>query len=234
MKIKSGGIFTGRNLELFSQESDKSWGYAKPQTDTFAVLYPKDYKTDKSYPLCVVFHSAGHDVYSALMCLQTKGNHDIYHVPDNMFGLFLDCRANAPSDAPANARTTLCNNEESTDWWWGGRSVIDPEVHERASTELQPVEKRILATVEWVTEKYGIDRDRIYAVGNSMGGSGALGIAMCRGDIFAAVKVNVAAGVYHMLDRCGYAKDSPEDFTIPDPPVAVELLIAERHILGRA
>lgn len=65
-----------------------------PQIDIVAVLYPKDYDENKEYPLYVVFPSAGHTSLTALNCLDTKGNHDIYHVPDGMFGLFVDCRYN--------------------------------------------------------------------------------------------------------------------------------------------
>ena len=53
-------------------------------------------------------------------------------------------------------------------------------------------------------------------------GCGALGTALCRGDIFAAVKVNVTAGVRHAMDRCGMNGEVPEGFTIPDPPIVVD------------
>ena len=88
--------------------------------------------------------------------------------------------------------------------------------------EKQPVENRCIATVNWVLEHFPIDRNRIYAVGNSMGGSGALGIALCRGDIFAAVKVNVPAGVRHAADRCGLDTPLPDGFLLPDPPILVD------------
>ena len=51
---------------------------------------------------------------------------------------------------------------------------------------LVPTEKRIIGTVQWVIEQYGIDPDRVYLCGNSMGGSGALGIGLRHGDLFAA------------------------------------------------
>ena len=49
-----------------------------------------------------------------------------------------------------------------------------------------------------------------------------MGIAMCRGDLFAAVKVNVPAGVRHMLDRCGLMTECKDIHCIPDPPVLVD------------
>ncbi len=198
------GILCGRKLKLFSHESGEEFGYKKPQTDTFALIFPKDYDDKKAYPLTVVFHSAGHDVYTAFSITWQDGNHDIYKTPDDSFGLYLDCRRNM------------------NDWWWGGNIWNEVLSEGRDSTELQPVEKRCMATAEWVCRNYPVDTDRIYAVGNSMGGSGALGMAMNRGDFFAGVKVNVPAGVRHMMARCGMNGNAPEGFKIPDPPVLVD------------
>lgn len=49
-------------------------------------------------------------------------------------------------------------------------------------------------TVEWVKANYPVDPDRVYLSGVSMGGCGALGIGMPRGDVFSAVCVWVPAG----------------------------------------
>ena len=59
----------------------------------------------------------------------------------------------------------------------------------------------MLATIEWVVQKYHIDRNRIYLCGISMGGSGTLGLGMCHGDIFAAALAGVPAGAGHVLHR---------------------------------
>lgn len=204
MKVENGALLLGRRLEFFRSTSGIELGYSAEQQDTFAVHYPKNYAENKKYPLYVVFHSAGHDIYSTLSCVLFPGNHDIYHTPDDMFGLFLDCRANS-----------------DTDWWWGGINAVGEGDPERAKT-IQPVEHRCIATVEWVISNFNIDSDRVYAVGNSMGGSGALGVALPRGDIFAAIKVNVPAGVRHAADRCFLDIDAPDGFTIHDPPVVVD------------
>lgn len=207
MKIQNNGMINGREIKFFSTVSDPAWGYTNEQRDTFAVEYPKNYDESKKYPLYVIFHSAGHDIYSAVNCMLSPGNHDIYHTPDDMFGLVLDCRANSDND---------------NDWWWGGNNGIYEADPVRSGVGKQPVENRCIATVEWVIENYNIDTERVYAVGNSMGGSGALGIAFCRGDIFAAIKVNVPAGVRHIADRCCLDTESPEGFSIPEPPVLVD------------
>ncbi len=207
MTVQNNGMFRDRKLEFFSTVSDPAWGYTKEQKDTFAVEYPKNYDENKKYPLYVVFHSAGHGIYSTIECLYNEGNHDIYHTPDDMFGIFLDCRTNADND---------------NDWWWGGTNILNENDDPARRKGRQPVENRCIATIEWVMENYGIDRDRVYAVGNSMGGSGALGVALCRGDIFAAIKVNVPAGVRHAADRCCLDTHASEESLIPDPPVVVD------------
>ena len=205
MHISENGLLLGRELAFFHHTSGAECGYQTPQNDTFAILHPKNEKTGTLYPLYVVFHSAGHDVYSAVACTWQEGNHDIYHVPEDMYGLFLDCRANG-----------------NTDWWWGGINAQGEGDPSRRGTALQPVEKRCVDTIRHVLANYPIDRNRVYGAGNSMGGSGVLGIGLNHGDIFAAVLANVPAGVEHAVDRCALLGGKPDGFSIPDPPVVVD------------
>ncbi|QJW98580.1 PHB depolymerase family esterase [Frigoriglobus tundricola] len=187
--------FTGRKLETFQHGTKKEWGYAGPQRDTVLVLHPKRAKPNA--PLYVVLHSAGHDVHSCLACTAQVGNHDIYHAPPEFFALYLDCRAN------------------KGDWWWGSEKYPGPEVG--------PTEKRVVDTVKWVIAEYGLDANRVYLCGNSMGGSGALGIGMRHGDVFAAVKANVPARVEHVSSRMYFPpRKVPADVTLPDPPIVVD------------
>jgi len=198
--------FVGRILEYYHHGSDPAWGAKNPaQEDAFAVLLPKDGPRGNA-PLYVVLHSAGHSLQSCLDCLPKRNNHDIYTPPDDFYALYVDCRANS-----------------KTDWWWGqsGKGLDET-----------PVERRILATVKWTVEKYGIDPNRVYLAGNSMGGSGALGIGLRHGDVFAAIKANVPAGVIHASNRLGFvgaptnaAERAAFDkavAAIPDPPVLVD------------
>lgn len=206
MKINDNSYMNGRFVEWFHHESGKEYGYKKTQTDSFAVLHPKDEEKGKEYPLYVVFHSAGHDLYSTLGCTPYVGNHDIYHAPENMYALYLDCRFN-----------------QNNDWWWGGVDALGKETDpSHGGIELQPVEKRCIDTVEYVLNEYPIDRNAVFAVGNSMGGSGALGIAFPRGDIFTAILANVPAGVEHICDRSCLGREKPDGFSIPDPPLVVD------------
>jgi pimeloyl-ACP methyl ester carboxylesterase len=186
----------GRKLEVFKHGVKAEWGYAAPQQDTFFVLHPK--QSREQAPLYVVLHSAGHDVNSCLQCTLTPGNHDIYHSPEDFFALYLDCRAN------------------KGDWWWGIEKYKGPDV--------SPTEKRVMDTVAWVIKAYGIDANRVYLCGNSMGGSGTLGIGMRHGDVFAAIKANVPARVEHVSSRMGFPPYAPlpAGMVLPDPPVCID------------
>ena len=203
---KKESEFTGRKLEAFQHGSKKEWGYEKPQQDTFLVLHPKQARSNA--PLYVVLHSAGHDVHSCLACTTKVGNHDIYHSPPDFFALYLDCRAN------------------KGDWWWGINKYPGPEVC--------PTEKRVIDTVKWVIKQYGIDENRVYLCGNSMGGSGTLGIGMRHGDVFAAIKANVPAEVKHVSSRMYFPpRTVPADVTLPDPPDRDRLFRPKRRLVPR-
>ncbi|HWE04822.1 MAG TPA: hypothetical protein VG326_20620 [Tepidisphaeraceae bacterium] len=192
---ESESVFTGRELETFKHGIKDDWGYSAPQTDTFLLLHPKEPR--KNAPLYVVLHSAGHDVHSCLACTTTVGNHDIYHSPPDFFALYLDCRAN------------------KGDWWWGSDKYKGPEE--------SPTDKRVMDTVKWVIKQYGIDENRVYLCGNSMGASGTLGIGMRHGDVFAAIKANVPAKVEHVSNRMYFPPRSvPADVILPDPPIAID------------
>ncbi len=185
----------GRKLDTFRHGVKKAWDYASPQKDTFLVLHPE--KAKPRTPLYVVLHSAGHDVQSCLECTKKVGNHDIYRSPPEFFALYLDCRAN------------------KGDWWWG--------IEKNKTTEDGPTEKRVVDTVKWVVKEYGLDENRVYLCGNSMGGSGTLGIGLRHGDVFAAVKANVPAGVEHASSRMSFAPSKvPAEVQFPDPPIAVD------------
>ena len=194
-EVQKDSEFTGRKLETFTHGIKKEWAYAQPQRDTFLVLHPKQAAANAS--LYVVLHSAGHDVNSCLACTSKVGNHDIYRSPENFFALYLDCRAN------------------KGDWWWGSEKYKGPEV--------SPTEKRVIDTVKWAIKQFGIDENRVYLCGNSMGGSGTLGIGMRHGDVFAAIKANVPAKVEHVSSRMYFAPlTAPADLTIPDPPIVID------------
>lgn len=78
--------------------------------------------------------------------------------PGRFLCVYVDCRAN------------------KGDWWWGIEKYKGPDI--------SPPEKRVIDTVKWVIDTYGIDPNRVYLCGNSMGGSGTLGIGLRHGELF--------------------------------------------------
>jgi len=194
----------GRALDVVRMAVKPEWGYPATQQDSYIVVLPKVDR--KNAPLYVVLHSAGHDVVSCVKCTKQVGNHDIYHSPDDFYALYLDCR------------------ENKGDWWWGGMHVKDANLTKKNSGgDPMPVEKRVMANVRAVIEKYGIDPNRVYLCGNSMGGSGALGIGTRNGDVFAAIKANVPAGIEHVSQRMYFPPATvPETVKLPEPPVVID------------
>ncbi len=192
-----------RAYEIFEHDVKPQWGYKNPQQDIFVVVHPKT--EGKNLPLYVVLHSAGHDVISCVKCTSTVGNHDIYRAPEDFYALYVDCRRNGG------------------DWWWGGMHSKDANLTKKNSgPEPTPVELRVMDTVRWVIKKYDIDSNRVYLAGNSMGGSGTLGIGMRHGDVFAAIKANVPAGIEHASNRMFFPPLSiPEKVKLPDPPITI-------------
>ena len=81
--------------------------------------------------------------------------------------------------------------QRNPDFWWGGSDRFRGPVKEDVPRYLKgptPTERRMLDTVEWTIRRYGIDRNRVYLAGNSMGGQGALAIGLPHGEVFAVYK----------------------------------------------
>jgi len=192
------GYLNGRKVDSVTKTYGSAFGYAAPVETAYLVQHPTAEKERPGRPLLVVLHSAGHNAEVALDCTRAPGNHDIYRSPDDFYALFLDCK------------------RVSGDWWYGSENG--------RSFALSPCERRMLADIEEIVVKYGIDRDRIYLCGNSMGGSGTLGFGLRHGDVFAAVKANVPAHVDHALARLGAepATSAADCATIPDPPLLID------------
>lgn len=191
------GELNGRTVECSVDAWGEADGYATPIRSVRILQHPTKEWDRPGRPLYVVLHSAGHNAPLAANCTRTRGNHDIYRAPDDFFALYLDCSGNG-----------------NVDWWWGYKT--------KPGFDLSACERRLEKAIEETVTKYGIDRDRIYLCGNSMGGSGTLGFGLRHGEIFAAVKANVPAHVDHACDRMGWTKGLPADVKLADPPILVD------------
>jgi hypothetical protein len=213
----------------YPASADDEWKYPAPEEtgpaeqnhNSFYVVEPQ--RPRKNAPLIVILHSANRTAYDYLgfACLARKVE---------------------AGDDPATAMTNpphdfyaLFLNSTNTEWWGWTQAQANMAKHIHAPP---PAELRVLDTIEWVVSHYQIDRKRIYLTGISMGGSGALGIGMPHGDIFAAMRVTVPAGTgyaaYTMGNfRAPEAADVSQDdqknsldrasgSSLPDPPVVVD------------
>ena len=190
----------GRKVDAWWQPGENDRGEPNDVRNLVLVKHPVAAQDGVGCPLYVVLHSAGHDALMALRCTGDVHNHDIYSAPDGFYGLYLDCRANGASD-----------------WWWGADG--------KKGFEETACEKRVVATVREVIARYAIDPNRVYLCGNSMGGSGTLGIGLRHGDVFAAIKANVPAirRGDHPFKSLGLPPYGlPCGARIPDPPPLVD------------
>lgn len=190
-----GGAKTDERKVLhYEHDSDPAWGYHAPQRDFFYLVHPKDEAGPA--PLHVVLHGAAQNAVGAMQDGLTKPTLITYYANPGHYALYLDCNRHA----------------RQSDWWWGGAEIA--KRGEARREEQTPVERRLLATIDWALQKHNIDRNRVYLSGISMGGSGTLGLGLVRGDLFAAVAASVPAGTDHMLAR--FPRSG-----MADPPVLV-------------
>jgi hypothetical protein len=185
---KKAQVFAGRMAVLYEHDCPKSWGPEESGRQAFWVVLPKTPKSTPG-PLLVYLHSAG--VFGEAGCGEMQ---HCLHWTEAGGAEFTGLTPNSPVNAPHG--------------WWGYNSVKS----DRAKYQHQetPVERRVLATIEWVVQKYHIDRNRIYLCGISMGGCGTLGIGLCHGDVFAATLAGVPAGADYAACRMHF----------PPPPAA--------------
>ena len=189
IKVVNESKIGGRKVIRYEHDSMNQWGYKTPQKDFFNLVPPTKPATDA--PLFVVLHSAGGNGNEALPAVCKPHDRNFYG-DESCYVLCPDCASN------------------KNDWWWGNVEITgNPDLYRN---DLCPTEKRVLSTVEWAIRTFGIDRNRVYLNGISMGGSGSLGIGLIQGDVFAAISVVVPAGVTHMEFRTLNRK-------FPDPPL---------------
>ena len=218
-----------RAVEWFEHDADPAWGGAALKSQ-LAVAKPVAGDA-KGAGLLVVLHSRGGGRPDGGIVAQVKTIDDkesVYTAPDGFYVLALDCMHGMNSVEQRNP-----------DFWWGGSDRFRGPVKEDVPRYLKgptPTERRMLDTVEWTIRRYGIDRNRVYLAGNSMGGQGALAIGLPHGEVFAAIHANVPATVWLPAARMGFlgADGSPlpppaAPETRADPPVLLDWSGSDDH-----
>ncbi|HEY3397826.1 MAG TPA: hypothetical protein VGM19_09245 [Armatimonadota bacterium] len=231
----------GRSIERYVHGPRAEWGYpagaagqwgyppaqetgaAQQNHNSFYLVAPSTPRPGA--PLCVVLHSANRTAYDYLgygsLGRKIDGNDDPATVmtasPDDFYALYL--------------------NSTNDEWWGWSQARYGPDYAPGVNTP-PPAERRVLDTIEWVAERYQVDRNRIYLCGVSMGGCGTLGIGMANGQVFAAIRADVPAGTnYASYRRGGFGPGPAGDASpaeraawlqraagvgLPDPPVIVD------------
>lgn len=163
-KVVAETEVSGRRVRRYEHSSIPAWEYPESRAFVFSVILPA--KPSRRAPLIVNLHSAGGGNEKEL----PESAYITRRSGEDFYGLSL--------------------NAYEFDWWWGKQ---DFEKNPAFLAKPTPVERRVLDTVRWVMREYPIDPDRVYLIGRSMGGAGALAVGMPHGDLFAAVHVTVPA-----------------------------------------
>ena len=213
-----------RTVDWYRHTGDPAWGDpATDQVDRFSVARPVDGGA-AGRPLLVVLHWRGAGWPGKGVDMQTPLSDDkdrVYSCPDDFYVLNLD---------DIRDYNVLWNRTHEQYWWGATAAYGGPDVKDVARLRQgeTPCEKRVLASVEWTVARYGIDRNRVYLCGNSMGGQAAYAIGLSHGEIFAAINANVPATVWFAAARLGFVDDAGADIAdwdvsgFAEPPVCVE------------
>ncbi len=212
-----------RAVDWYRHAADPSWGGDTNATDRFSVALPVDGRAP-GRPLLVVLHWRGAGMPGRGVDMQTeladeKGR--VFSAPDDFNILSLDDMRDY----------NVLLNRTHADYWWGATaSYAGPTVEDvpRLLNRATPCERRVMDCVEWTIREYGVDRDRVYLCGNSMGGQAAYAFGLAHGEVFAAVNANVPATAWYAAARLGFVDAEGRDAAewdssrFADPPVCVE------------
>lgn len=214
-----------RSVAWYRHAADPAWGGDCSRIDRFTVAEPVGGARDGA-PLLVVLHWRGGGVPSGGVDLQTKSVDEkgrVYSAPDDFYVLTLDDMRDY------NVWLFRTHDE----YWWGATPRYQgPEKGDvaRLAQGETSCEKRVLDSVEWCVRTLGIDRERVYLCGNSMGGQATEAIGLAHGEVFAAVCANVPATVWFAAARLGFVDAAGEETDrigtdarrFADPPPCVD------------
>jgi dienelactone hydrolase len=88
-------------------------------------------------------------------------------------------------------------------WWYGYDRNIFTSIDDGPTVAPNYTEERLLYLIRWAQGYLGTDPQRVYLRGGSMGGSGAVSMALHHPERFAAVKADVAIVAYTCAGKRG-------------------------------
>jgi len=194
-----------RSVTWYAHDADPAWG-GRAYRDRFSVADPVS-GGRRGAPLLVVLHWRGAGWPGKGVDLQTSAvdeKNRVYSAPDDFYVLTLD---------DMRDYNVLLGRTHDEYWWGATPSYAGPVAADvpRIMKGETSCEKRVLDTVEWTVRALGIDRNRVYLCGNSMGGQAAEAIGLAHGEVFAAVNANVPATCWFAAARLGFVKADGSD-----------------------
>ncbi|MDG5487754.1 prolyl oligopeptidase family serine peptidase [Sphingomonas sp. BGYR3] len=123
----------------------------------YNLFIPADYDPDRAYPLVLFMHDAGNTGSDPLITLRQGNGATVWAEPQNQ------AKHPAIVIAPQYAAQTVNDRSEAT-------SLLDTTVH----------------LVDFLTQQYSIDRDRLYSTGQSGGAMMTIAMNIKYPDLFAA------------------------------------------------
>lgn len=105
--------------------------------------------------------------------------------------------ASAATGAPRPGFITILPDDPSTTYWWGYADTLPSKGPIPSSAKVRPyTARRVLHVLEWVLKRLpGADADRVSVGGWSMGGAGALALALLHPRHFSTVQAKDAATI---------------------------------------
>lgn len=146
----------------------------------YAVYFPKAFESGKKYPLLVSLHAEESN--------HTVNLRQVFGVANRLGDVAAGDLRNFPAQADLIVACPLARGT------MGYQGIAERDVYD------------MLADVE---RRYPVDRDRVYLTGISMGGGGALGLALTRPDTWAAVAPVCPAGFPGLEELAGNALNFP-------------------------
>jgi len=194
-----------RSVTWYAHDADPAWG-GRAYRDRFSVADPVS-GGRRGAPLLVVLHWRGAGWPGKGVDLQTSAvdeKNRVYSAPDDFYVLTLD---------DMRDYNVLLGRTHDEYWWGATPSYAGPVAADvpRIMKGETSCEKRVLDTVEWTVRALGVDRNRVYLCGSSMGGQAAEAIGLAHGEVFAAVNANVPATCWFAAARLGFVKADGTD-----------------------
>jgi predicted peptidase len=159
---------------------------ASGDTILYRFLEPVNYDSSQHYPLVVCLHGRS-----------GRGRRNVRNIGANRAAQVLsepDIRNRYP------AFLLVPQTPPDRSWGYALDDSVMAGFHQRARGGRSmgvPIDEPVIALIEDVSERWSIDRDRIYVTGQSMGGAGAWYLATEHPNLFAAT-----------MPICGFASPS--------------------------